>query len=164
MHYFAYGSNMLTARLAKRVGRVQPLGPAWLKGHALRFHKRGSDGSGKCNAFATGRPGDLVHGVLFDINEARLRRLHAAEGPGYEFAQVQVNTEEGTLPAMSYRARNIWIDDALAPYTWYQAFVLAGAREHKLPAAYVAYIENLFARHDPNGWRAFRNRLFLRRA
>ena len=53
MLYFAYGSNMLTARLRERMPSCKPLGIAKLPGHALRFHKRSKDQSGKCNAFAT---------------------------------------------------------------------------------------------------------------
>lgn len=161
MHYFAYGSNMCTARLARRVRGARPLGAARLHGFALRFHKHGADGSGKCNVFATGRRGDVVHGVLFDIDEARLRRLHAAEGPGYEFIQIQVETDNGPLPAATYRARPAWLDDALAPFSWYHAYVVAGAREHGLPVDYITAIENMFARRDPNTWRAFKNRWSL---
>jgi hypothetical protein len=50
--YFAYGSNMETARLRERMPSAKPLGVAKLSGHELRFHKRSKDGSGKCNAFA----------------------------------------------------------------------------------------------------------------
>jgi hypothetical protein len=49
--YFAYGSNMSTARLRERMPSCKPLGTATLPGHALRFHKRSTDKSGKCNAF-----------------------------------------------------------------------------------------------------------------
>ncbi len=52
--YLAYGSNMSTARLRKRMPSCKPLGIATLPGHALRFHKRSMDKSGKCNAFASG--------------------------------------------------------------------------------------------------------------
>ncbi|MES1945364.1 AIG2 family protein [Salinisphaera sp. PC39] len=158
MRYFAYGSNMLTARLARRVPSARPLGAARLPGHVLRFHKRGDDGSGKCNALSTGGGGDVVHGVLFEVDGDRLDRLHAAEGPGYAFDEVEVDAGGETLPAVTYRARSAWLDDALAPYTWYQAFVVAGAREHGLPPDYVTAIENVFARRDPNLWRHLRNR------
>lgn len=165
MLYFAYGSNMLTARLARRVPSARPLGVARLRGHVLRFHKRGDDGSGKCNAFRTGRDADLVHGVLFEVDGGRLARLHAAEGPGYEFGEVEVEPEDGApVAAVTYRARSAWLDDALAPYTWYQAFVVAGAREHGLPRDYVTYLENVFARRDPNPWRSFRNHWIRSRA
>lgn len=164
MHYFAYGSNMLTARLARRVPRARPVGPARLRGHALRFHKKSPDGSGKCNVLPTGRADDVVHGVVFELDERRLPRLHAAEGPGYEFLHLTVDTGDGELEAAIYRARPAWLDDALAPYTWYQRFVVAGAREHGLPDEYVTHLENVFARRDPNRWRAFKNGLIARRA
>jgi hypothetical protein len=50
--YFAYGSNMSTARLRQRMPSCKPLGTAVLSEHKLRFHKRSTDQSGKCNAFA----------------------------------------------------------------------------------------------------------------
>lgn len=164
MHYFAYGSNMLTGRLTRRVRGARPLGPAQLPGHALRFHKYGTDGSGKCNILATGRDADVVHGVLFDIDERRLPRLHAAEGPGYECLEMPVLMRDEPLNAMVYRARTAWLDDALAPYRWYQRFVVAGAREHGLPENYVSAIENVFARRDPNRWRMLKNAWITRQS
>ena len=58
--YFAYGSNMSTARLRGRVPSCKPLGVATLPGHALRFHKRSADKSGKCNAFASGNDNSVI--------------------------------------------------------------------------------------------------------
>lgn len=163
MNYFAYGSNMLHARLAQRVPSARALGAAQLQGHVLRFHKHGADGSGKCNAFMTGREEDVVHGVLYTLDENKLAKLHAAEGPGYEFVTVSVETGDGPVRAALYRARPAWLDDALAPFTWYQAFVVAGARQNNLPAEYISYLENLFARRDHNLARHLYNRWILRR-
>src|SRR5699024_6090609 len=78
MYYFAYGSNMCTARLAQRVPGVKALGSAWLGGHRLYWHLRGGDGSGKCNIVLTDDPVDRVHGVLFEFDEANIAGLHAA--------------------------------------------------------------------------------------
>jgi hypothetical protein len=65
LKYFAYGSNMLTERLRRRVPSTKPIGPARLDGFELRFHKRGADGSAKCDVVAGGD--GSVHGVLFKI-------------------------------------------------------------------------------------------------
>lgn len=81
--YFAYGSNMSRARLEARVGPCQDRGHAWLDGFDLRFHKRGRDGSGKCDAFATGARTHILHGVLFGMSAAQREALHLFEGPGY---------------------------------------------------------------------------------
>ena len=72
--YFAYGSNMPTARLRERMPSCKALGIATLPGHALRFHKRSMDKSGKCNAFATGNDGCVI-GVLFSFDPAERDNL-----------------------------------------------------------------------------------------
>jgi hypothetical protein len=94
---FAYGSNMSTARLRKRMPSCKPLGIATLPGHALRFHKRSTDTSGKCNAFASGNNNKVI-GVLFSFDLAeRAKLLDEAEGvgSGYEHAVVTVINEKG---------------------------------------------------------------------
>jgi hypothetical protein len=45
--YFAYGSNMLTARLRERCPSARPLGLAAAPGYGVAFNKQGMDGSGK---------------------------------------------------------------------------------------------------------------------
>ncbi|MES1923950.1 gamma-glutamylcyclotransferase family protein [Salinisphaera sp. T31B1] len=157
MYYFAYGSNMLTARLAERVPAVRPAGPAWLTHHQLHFHLRGSDGSGKCNVLHTGQADDIVHGVLFELDAARLTRLHAAEGPPYAFLELDVGTAEGPCRAAIYRGKPAYLDDTLVPYDWYCAFVVGGAREHGLPADYVETLAAVASHSDPDPLRARRN-------
>ena len=47
-----------------------------------------------------------------------------------------------------YYASNI--DPARKPYTWYKALVVAGAKEHGLPASYIAGLETAEASEDPD--------------
>ena len=63
--YFAYGSNLHPARLAARTPSCHALGRAVLARHVLRFHKRGRDGSAKCDAWFTGDPTDRLYGVVY---------------------------------------------------------------------------------------------------
>lgn len=160
--YFAYGSNMSTARLRKRVPSCKPLGIATLPGHALRFHKRSTDKSGKCNAFASGNDNSVI-GVLFSFDPAERAKLDEAEGvgSGYEHAMVTVINDKGRRrKVLTYLATPDYIDDSLKPYGWYKDFVLAGGREHGLPPEYIAeYIQSVEAIEDPNRtrdkkWRA----------
>ncbi|MBA4037504.1 MAG: gamma-glutamylcyclotransferase [Bradyrhizobium sp.] len=150
--YFAYGSNMSTARMRKRTPSCEPLGIAALPGYALRFHKRSRDKSAKCNAFASGNNNTVI-GVLFRFDPAERAKLDEAEGvgAGYERATVTVINEEGRRrKALIYLATPDYIDDSLKPYGWYKDFVLAGASEHGLPPEYIAdYIESVEATHDP---------------
>jgi hypothetical protein len=130
--YFAYGSNMSTARLRKRMPSCNPLGIATLPGHALRFHKRSTDKSGKCNAFASGKDNSVI-GVLFSFEPSERAKLDEAEGvgSGYEHAMVTVINDQGRRrKVLTYLATSDYIDDSLKPYDWYKDFILAGGREH----------------------------------
>lgn len=162
--YFAYGSNMSTARLRERIPSCVPIGIATLPGHVLRFHKRGTDKSGKCNAFATGNE-DSVTGVRFRFDPAERSALDKAEGVGngYECATVTVINEKGRRrKVLTYLASPEYIDDSLKPYGWYKDFALAGAMEHRLPPAYVAkYIQLVEAIEDPNKTRSKKHRATL---
>jgi gamma-glutamylcyclotransferase len=152
IQYFAYGSNMSLARLAARVPSAELIGVATLGGHVLRFHKPGSrDGTGKCDAFATGHPADAVAGALYSILASELPQLDAVEGAGvgYERRQVPVRTADGTIVAAeTYVATSTAA--GLRPLDWYKEHVLRGARSLGLPAAYVAAIEAVDADPDPD--------------
>ena len=129
------------------------LGIATLPGHALHFHKRSADKSGKCNAFASGNDNSVI-GVLFSFDPAERAKLDEAEGvsSGYEHAMVTVINDKGRRrKVLTYLATPDYIDDSLKPYSWYKDFVLAGGREHGLPPEYIAeYIQSIEAIEDPN--------------
>lgn len=164
LHYFAYGSNMLTRRLARRVPSARPIGAGWLPGHRIAFHKRGWDGSGKANLLATGDPEHRVHGVLFELAVAERPDLDRAEG-GYEHHTVRVRSDLGAedpIPALTYVADDAFIDDTLLPFPWYKAFVVAGAREHGLPGTYVEWLATVGVVPDPDPRRAGYNRAIVR--
>jgi hypothetical protein len=162
--YFAYGSNMSTARLRKRMPSCKPLGIATLPGYALRFHKRSTDKSGKCNAFASGNDNSVI-GVLFSFDPAERAKLDEAEGvgSGYEHAMVTVINDKGRRrKVLTYLAAPDYIDDSLKPYGWYKDFVLAGGREHGLPPEYIAeYIQSVEANENPDKTRDKRQRTAL---
>lgn len=159
--YFAYGSNMLTARLRERMPSCKPLGIATLPGHELRFHKRSKDRSGKCNAFAAGDDQSVV-GVLFSFDPAERTKLDEAEGVGngYEHATVTVINDKGRRrKVLTYLASPDAIDGSLTPYSWYKDLVLAGCFEHGVPADYVAaYVQSAEATEDPDRARDARER------
>ena len=138
MKYFAYGSNMSTARLKMRVPSAVPLGRHTLKEHDLRFHKYSKDGSGKCDAFYTGNVNDIIFGVLFEINSSEKTELDKVEGLGYGYDEKEVTvsaTDGSSFKAATYIATNI--DKDLKPYSWYVNHVLIGAIEFSLPDDYV---------------------------
>ena len=144
-----------------------PLSPsliATLPGHALRFHKRSRDKSGKCNAFAVG-DGQSVVGVLFSFDPVERAKLDKAEGVGngYEHATVTVVNDKGRRrKVLTYLASPNAIDDSLAPYSWYKDFVLAGCAEHGVPTDYVAAcVQSVEATEDSDRARDARERAKL---
>ena len=155
VRYFAYGSNMLTARLRERVPSATAIGIGQLAGHALRWDKRSwGDGSGKCDAEATGRQDDVVWGVLFELDPDDKPALDKAEGlgAGYMEKTVQILTDAGPVTAVTYYATDK--DASLRPYHWYKGLVIAGAREHGLPPSYRSRLELVVTVSDPNPARA----------
>jgi hypothetical protein len=152
--YFAYGSNMSTRRLRHRVPSARPLGPGSLAGHRLAWHKKGADGSGKCD-IPTARAGDVVYGVIYRIDAAHRLQLDRAEGLGwgYELKEVEVLLLERAEPVSAFTYYAVRTDSNYLPYAWYKDHVLIGAREHNLPADYVRLIENVPAFEDPDKYR-----------
>ena len=152
--YFAYGSNMYTARLRYRVPSCRFHSTVQLLKHRLCFHKRSSDGSGKCNAFATAASKDSVFGVVYEISPAEKPALDRAEGlgSGYHDEYLRVQTPDGQdVQVQTYIADRDAIDDRLKPYSWYKDFVVKGAQEHGLPLEYIhSYIEPVLAVTDPD--------------
>lgn len=140
--YFAYGSNMASARLQRRTPSAQPMGMATLANYTTTFEKMGLDGSGKCGIYEA--EGDEVYGVLFTVKTSELPELDAAEGQGvaYQSTWVSVTTAEGeNLKALTYIPLSR--DEGLRPKCWYRKHVLRGAREFNLPQALITKLENI---------------------
>lgn len=153
--YFAYGSNMSSARLRARLPGVRPRGTAALPGHELRFHKRGSDGSAKLDAVRSASATASVTGVLYALDAGQKTRLDAIEGAGYACVTVLVNAPDGAwVEAFMYQA--VDVDPSLRPFDWYVAHVLAGAREAGLAEAQIAALAATEHIEDPDPARARR--------
>jgi hypothetical protein len=139
--YFAYGSNLKLARLRERAPSARAGGRALLSGWRLAFDKPGRDGSAKANLRR--EVGSLVWGALYALAPGDWPRLDAAE-PGYERIRVEVAIEGGEIVrAQTYAARARARDQL--PLEGYLRLVLEGAREHGLPADWVAALERLGA-------------------
>jgi gamma-glutamylcyclotransferase len=152
MIYFAYGSNMLTARLLSRCLGAEKIEPAFLTGYTLGFDKRSRDGSGKCTIRHTGGPPDFVHGVLFTIPQSQVCSLARAEGEGTDYDRVAIQAEtknDKTVPADTYIAKEAKIDRQAKPYDWYLDLVVTGAELHGLPKPYIDTLRKVQVIPDP---------------
>lgn len=160
---FAYGSNMLCARLKARCPSASAVRVARLPGHALRWHKHSKDGSGKCDAVRVSG-GHAVLGVVYKINANEKRALDQAEGLGQGCDQkdAKVLLHGDAVTVSIYVATKT--DPELKPYTWYKALVVAGAQEHDLPVPYIAMLEAVEASQDPDRTRHDSNMRIVRAA
>ena len=143
--YFAYGSNLKPARMRARVSSSIFVARARVPAGRLRLDKRGNDGSGKANLALTG--GEGAWGVVYRIDTEYWEQLDACE-PGYDRVPVDLLTEMGeVLTAHTYVARIL--TDSPIPFDWYKRLLVEGAREHALPAGWIARLEELPEKLDP---------------
>ena len=140
-HYFAYGSNMLTARLR---ALTMSVGGAARDRNAGRARAGVSEGirrwlrqvrhpgweAGGCRSRRR-----LSDCVRVSGNSSTKPRGSARDTTSLKW---KIATSQGTIPCVTYVATRI--NDGLRPYDWYRNLVLAGALEHGLPDAYVDQI------------------------
>ncbi len=167
MKYFAYGSNMLTRRLthSSRAPSAVARGVATISRFAVRFHKVGADGSGKCTLVESDEESAVAYGVLYELADSdgdRLDRVEGVHTGGYSRCSVQPRFLDGrTTDAVTYVAGARHIDAARVPFDWYRDLVVAGAVEHGLPPSYVEELAQTPAVSDPDRARAERARGLL---
>jgi len=142
LYYFAYGSNMLTARIRNRCPSVVKRTIASASGFTVGFTKHSIvDQSGKAALLRAEPAQPAAIGVVYEISAADLLVLDAEEGPGYErhddFRVVCLRTGE-TIASHTYMAKEHRND--LRPYDWYLALVIAGIVEHGIDPGYAAVL------------------------
>ena len=138
--YFAYGSNMSSARLLARVSGAAALGRAHVSDWRLCFNKRGRDGTGKANLVAA--PGALSWGVAWTLPDEAWPRLDRFE-PGYERHAFRLQRSSGDgLDAEAYLHACPSDAPSIPPSDAYLDHLVSGALEYDLPAEYVAKIRS----------------------
>ena len=142
--YFAYGSNLCRATfeerramrpLARHVGR--------LAGWRLCFDLPVGPGErGVANLVADAAA--AVHGVAYQLSFDEAERLDRTEGVGagfYRREPVCVERPDGVLlDAFTYVSPHGVV--GRKPSARYLGLLLDGAREHALPAAWIAHLES----------------------
>lgn len=170
MLYWAFGSNMSRARLEMRVGPTVLLGCARADRYDLRFHKRGKDGSGKCDAYFTDDEAHSMYGAVFELTDEQAVVLDGFEGADYERKAIEVTLlsppeDRGaagdTCDVDAYIVRPNAIVPGLSPFSWYHAFVLTGAIDAGLPTDYIDVIRGIDCIVDPDRARHAENEAIL---
>ncbi len=136
--YFAYGSNLASRRMRERVPGARAVGRARLEGWRLVADKPGRDGSAKLNVVRDAEA--HVWGALWELRGEDLVVLDRFEG-GYARVAVTARAEPRAVAATTYASALAQAGIGLDP--GYKAFVLEGAREHRLPREWVALLASL---------------------
>ena len=142
INYFAFGSNLSSPRLLKRLPDASVFCVATLSQHQLCWRKNDSGQSGKCDIEFTGSTEDIVYGVVYLMTHAERLELDVYETAGFGYAQkeVSITTVDGeAIEAFTYYALDI--DHTQQPFHWYKEHVLRGALEHEFPDHYIAHIK-----------------------
>lgn len=137
--YFAYGSNMLSSRLAKRKVEAVSLGRAVLENQQLVFNKPSIDQSGKANIIDS--PHHKVWGVLYQVPAETWLQLDQFEGGYQRESCTVISHQHGSCQGVLYR----WYgaDCLTPPYDWYMDLLIAGAREHGFPEHYLDFLHTI---------------------
>lgn len=136
MLYFAYGSNMDPAQMARRCPDSSALGGAILRGYRLTFtfdSERWAGGVGNVVA----DPDEHVWGVLWDLSiedESSLDEYESVNEGIYTKTTVTVDHEGRELEAMIYLATDTAY---VGPSARYLHALIRGARAHQIPEYYV---------------------------
>jgi gamma-glutamylcyclotransferase (GGCT)/AIG2-like uncharacterized protein YtfP len=136
--YFAYGSNLAASEMERSCPGHRFLGPARLDGHRFELRRRSRRwGGGAADLVAA--PGECVWGALYELPAGALEGLDRKEGAGFAYRMVEVEVDlAGELrTAVAYEVQRKEPDE-VPPTADYARLLLAGARERRLPPAYVA--------------------------
>lgn len=146
MLYYSYGSFMNSENLLRHCPSAKVIGAADLLNYEVRFNFMSHD----YHAGVTGAefaPGNITHGVLYDISEKEMQHLdmieEVPEGNYFRETVVVVDQQGKYQQADIYRTSH-----PQGPFQSSQAYVhhmLKGARDHHLPQAYLEELQRL---HD----------------
>jgi len=145
MFYFAYGSNMDSAEMARDEKCPGALfaGTGYLINRRLVINKKSQKWGSAANIERS--YGDTVYGVVYDItDEDEWKKLDKAEG-GYSRvnASVRMFPDRHIESAVTYEAAPECNDSEGPTLKVYRDMLVKGARENNLPDEYVDFLESL---------------------
>ncbi|KAM8770236.1 gamma-glutamylcyclotransferase [Rhynchonycteris naso] len=151
--YFAYGSNLLTARIHLRNPSAVFCCVACLQDFKLDFgNSQGKTSKTWHGGIATvfQSPGDEVWGVVWKMNKSNLSSLDKQEGVNsgtYAPVNVKVYTQEGKeITCRTYQMKNY---QSAPPSPQYKKVICMGAKENGLPEEYQKKLNEI----EPNDYK-----------
>jgi gamma-glutamylcyclotransferase len=162
-YYLAYGSNLHPRQLAERVPSAKAMGVVDLSGYQLAFHKKSTDGSGKCMFYAGQDSNQKMYCVLYELDAGEKVALDTVEGvgAGYSIEQIKVTFAGKGYKPFLFNVEPAFVVPELSPYSWYKKLVLAGAKYHGFPADYIEAIKSVRSIVDRDEMRSSENEELL---
>jgi hypothetical protein len=130
--YFAYGSNLDSARFLSRIRYIHSSVTANLNSYGFRYNKRSNNGTSKANIVIS--KDEVVWGVCYEIDFCDFRRLHEEYEKGYDVKDVWTETDQGSIIAKTFESASV---TTASPRPEYALVIVKGAREHNLPDDYI---------------------------
>ncbi len=144
--YFAYGSNMGQAAMARTCPGHRYLGCARLPGYRLAFTRRSvRTGTGVADVVVD--PAREVWGALYGIGDEDLVALDRKEGAGwaYERREMHVHTDDGAEHEVLVYVVISKATEQVPPSAEYGRRVVEAARERGLPDVYIEALSGSLA-------------------
>ena len=146
MYYFAYCTLLEVNEMRKFCPAAKPAGVRRLSGYKLCFRTYSPNPwEGGCSLEKA--PGKDLYGVLYDVAPEELKKLDEASGLDKGFwtrFEIVVTADQGRqIAAVTYVIPNP--HGLFHPPNTYTRPILDGARAFKLPAEYIAELEQVIA-------------------
>ena len=145
--YFAYGSNMNERLFRDRRHMIWlEMRVGQLRGYRLAFTVAGGMRPGaSAPANIIEAPGETVHGVLYLLPLRKFARLDNSEGKQYAYLWTEAEDAAGNrVPVLTYTVPHAAPEGR--PGLRYLTLIREAARQHGLPADYVAFLDGVEAR------------------
>ena len=149
--YFAYGSNLdLEGKLRRWAPSARLAGTGRVLDRRLAFTRKSTRWGARA-ADVLPAPGRHVWGALFHIEDRDLHGLDACEGAPHNYRRVgvEVETHEGTKPALTYEVVDRHLPEA-APSADYLAAIVRGAHAVGLHPEWIESISSHVRRLEAN--------------
>ena len=151
--YFAYGSNLRSAQMARICPGHVFLGPARLEGYRLAFTLPDAEWRGGVADIIESH-GDEVWGALYRLTDADLLPLDAYEGfdprgpsESNDYARRKIRLASTPRDILQAEAWTYFVREPqghVAPSALYRDVLIEGAIERGLPAAYIETMRRTF--------------------
>ena len=147
MYHFGYGSNLNIGFLKQYVPSAKFAMKAYLPNYEVQFRFWSKKRQGGISSIIE-KPGNLVHGVIYECNEEELKELDILESVPqglYDRETFKVLGEDGNWHDTDlYRVAKP--KGPFTPSKSYVELMLTGAREHGLDSEYVKSINAIYER------------------